>query len=124
MAPGGAWRQAPVSDRRARPRVTGLTARVFFQHQGQTFQAELGNLSQDGAMFKCDQPLVVGTSLPFAFELYGLPRPIRLLARVVWVQPGETSPRGTVLNRVGIHFERIVPDDLRGLVWLLGRYGG
>ncbi len=86
VSPMAYFGKTKVDDRRVRPRIMGLTGVVYFRRDGRIATGELGNLSATGVMVRTRTPVPPGSTVPVALELPGLPRPIRLMARVVHVR--------------------------------------
>jgi hypothetical protein len=111
-----------VSDRRAHPRLLGPSGVVYFRLQGRIATGELGDLSLAGALVRTRTPVAPGNVVPVAIELPALVRPIRTMARVVYVRRESGGP-GHDLAGMGLAFEEMDLEDRQTLAAYLGRFG-
>lgn len=77
---------------------------VQYLHQERWHQAEVYNISQQGAFIKCDRPVPVGSRLEVRFVLPGINAELTVTARVNWENREPPGPDSLTPSGMGVVF--------------------
>ena len=88
-------------DRRRAPRAP-IELKVASKRLNTFFADYTKNISRGGTFISTEKPLSVGTQFVFALIVPGLPEPLRLRGKVIWVTP---AAEGTKANPAGMGIE-------------------
>ncbi len=94
-------------DRRRETRAP-IELRVEYKRLNTFFADYTKNISKGGSFIATDRPLDIGTEFVFALTLPGLPDPLRLRGRVMWVT---RTAEATSANPAGMGIEFQFKDD-------------
>jgi type IV pilus assembly protein PilZ len=94
-------------DRRRQARAA-IELKVEYQRLNTFFADYTKNISKGGTFIGTERPLPVGTEFVFALGLPGLPEPLRLRGKVIWIVDAAVA---TKANPAGMGIEFIYRDD-------------
>jgi type IV pilus assembly protein PilZ len=94
---------SPPSERRRALRAA-IELKVEYRRVNTFFADYTKNISRGGSFIGTEKPLPVGTEFVFALGVPGLPEPIRLKGKVIWVTPVEEATRANPAG-MGIEFQ-------------------
>ncbi|RLB58266.1 MAG: hypothetical protein DRI34_05385 [Deltaproteobacteria bacterium] len=77
---------------------------VQYLYQDRWHQAEVYNISQQGAFIKCDEPAPAGSRLEVRFVLPGIDAELKVAAQVNWVNREQPGPGTLTPSGMGVMF--------------------
>jgi type IV pilus assembly protein PilZ len=91
-------------DERRRGFRAPIELKVEYKRLNTFFADYTKNISRGGSFIATDKPLPVGTEFVFALGVPGMPEPLRLRGKVIWVTPTAEATKGNPAG-MGIEFQ-------------------
>jgi type IV pilus assembly protein PilZ len=91
-------------DERRRGFRAPIELKVEYKRLNTFFADYTKNISRGGSFIATDKPLPVGTEFVFALGVPGMPEPLRLRGKVIWVTPSAEATKGNPAG-MGIEFQ-------------------
>jgi type IV pilus assembly protein PilZ len=91
-------------DERRRGFRAPIELKVEYKRLNTFFADYTKNISRGGSFIGTDKPLPVGTEFVFALGVPGMPEPLRLRGKVIWVTPTAEATKGNPAG-MGIEFQ-------------------
>jgi type IV pilus assembly protein PilZ len=93
-----------MDDERRRVPRTPIELKVEYKRLNTFFADYTKNISRGGTFIGTEKPLSVGTEFVFALGVPGMPEPLRLRGKVIWVTPAHEGTRANPAG-MGIEFQ-------------------
>jgi type IV pilus assembly protein PilZ len=90
-------------DRRRAPRAP-IELKIEYKRLNTFFADYTKNISRGGTFIGTEKPLSVGTEFVFALGVPGMPEPVRLRGKVIWVTPTHEATKANPAG-MGIEFQ-------------------
>jgi type IV pilus assembly protein PilZ len=93
-----------MEDERRRVPRAPIELKIEYRRLNTFFADYTKNISRGGTFIATEKPLAVGTEFVFALGVPGMPEPLRLRGKVIWVTPPHEATKANPAG-MGIEFQ-------------------